>query len=289
MRRDARSEGDLAPPGACESLMGSDVLASAGSDRVRSVVLTCRSGGRVTSMSERADHEIRHGEALAARDPDLVWGWGTSAGRVRARRRAKLIGLGARLGPGARVLEIGCGTGLFTEMFARSGCSILAVDISASLLERAKVRELPKDTVRLICGRFEDCGVEGPFDAVIGSSVLHHLDLADSLVKIHGLLGPNGILSFAEPNMLNPQVFAERKLRRLFPSVSPDETAFVRWTLTNDLQQAGFRDIEIVPFDWLHPAVPPRLIRLVSWTGGVLERTPFLRELSGSLLIRAVA
>ena len=204
----------------------------------------------------------------------------------------KLIGLGARLGPGARVLEIGCGTGLFTEMFARSGCSILArgAFLRCPPREGEGAREsCQKDTVRLTCGRFEDCGVGGAFDAVIGSSVLHHLDLIDSLVKIHGLLRPNGILSFAEPNMLNPQVFAERKLRRLFPSVSPDETAFVRWTLTNDLQQAGFRDIEIVPFDWLHPAVPPRLIRLVLWTGGVLERTPFLRELSGSLLIRAVA
>jgi hypothetical protein len=95
-------------------------------------------------------------------------------------------------------------------------------------------------------------------------------------------------MSFAEPNMLNPQVFAERKLRRLFPYNSPDETAFVRWKFRSDLQKTGFQDIKIVPFDWLHPSVPEQLIGFVSSTGRVIERAPLLREFSGSLHVKAV-
>ena len=240
--------------------------------------------------NSRATREIEHGRMLAADDTERAWGWGTPAGRCRARRRAGLIAAGAGLGPGVKALEIGCGTGLFTEMFARTGASILAVDISPDLLQKARQRNLPPDRVRFVESRFEGCAAEGPFDAVVGSSVLHHLDLDQALARIFELLLPGGRMSFAEPNMLNPQVFLERKarcLRPLFPYVSPDETAFVRGRLRARLAQVGFRDVGITPFDFLHPATPRRLMGVVERLGKWLERVPALREFSGSLQIRA--
>lgn len=239
-------------------------------------------------MNRRVRHEIRHGKLLASLDTELIWGWGTPAGRVRAQRRAELIGKGAMLGADARALEIGCGTGMFTAMFARMGARIIAVDVSADLLKKANARGLPQGQVRFLQRPFEDCDAEGPFDAVIGSSILHHLELGQALPKVYGLLKPGGVMSFAEPNMLNPQVFLERKLRKLFPYVSPDETAFVRWQLRSVLQKEGFTDIEIKPFDWLHPLVPKPLVGVVSAMGRVFEAIPLWRELSGSLYIRAI-
>jgi 2-polyprenyl-3-methyl-5-hydroxy-6-metoxy-1,4-benzoquinol methylase len=238
-------------------------------------------------MSDRAGHEIKHGEWLASRDAERSWGWGTQAGRTRALRRASMIVAGAQLGPAAHVLEVGCGTGMFTEIFARSGCSLVAVDISGALLELARARSLPTNRVRFLRKRFEDCGAEGPFDAVIGSSVLHHLAMDEAMPCMYRLLKPGGVISFAEPNLLNPQVFAERKFRKLFPYVSPDETAFVHWQLARLLREQGFDQIEIVPFDWLHPQVPDRLVGVVSSIGGLFERTPVLRAFAGSLYIRA--
>jgi len=123
------------------------------------------------SGNARAEHEIKHGVWLAERDTETVWGWGTPAGKLRAKRRAELIIRGAGLSSGKRVLEIGCGTGLFTEMFAASGATIVAVDISEELLEKARLRGLPAHQVTFLAKRFEDCDVDGPFDAVIGSSV----------------------------------------------------------------------------------------------------------------------
>uniref|UniRef100_UPI004056DB64 class I SAM-dependent methyltransferase n=1 Tax=Candidatus Electronema sp. TaxID=2698783 RepID=UPI004056DB64 len=239
-------------------------------------------------MNKRAEHEIQHGKLLAEGDTETLWGWGTPAGRLRARRRAELIGTGAQLSNTSRVLEIGCGTGMFTEMFSQAGCSIVAVDISETLLCKAEERKLPKEQVRFVQKRFEDCKEDGPFDAVIGSSVLHHLELHEAIPKIYELLKPNGIMSFAEPNMMNPQVFIERNLRSFFPYISPDETAFIRWNLVRDLKKAGFCNIQIVPFDWLHPSVPEKLIGAVSTVGNILEQLPFVREFSGSLHIRAI-
>jgi 2-polyprenyl-3-methyl-5-hydroxy-6-metoxy-1,4-benzoquinol methylase len=238
--------------------------------------------------SDRAEHEIQHGKVLASLGPEQTWGWGSPAGQVRAKRRANFIATGARLNPGSHVLEIGCGTGLFTEYFSETGCFITGVDISEPLIKLAQERHLPAERVRFITKSFEDSDLDGPFDAVIGSSVLHHLDLPRALPRIYQILKPGGILAFAEPNMLNPQVFMERKFRFLFPYVSPDETAFVRWKIKSDLQRLGFQEVEIRPFDWLHPAVPARLIPLASAIGGGLERIPLIREFSGSLFIKAV-
>lgn len=235
----------------------------------------------------RAGSEIDHGRLLSEHDPEDAWGWATPAGRSRAYRRAALIIEGAGLRPGMRVLEIGCGTGAFTEAFARAGARIMAVDISGDLLVRARARQLPADRVEFIEGRFEDCRIDGGFDAIIGSSILHHLDLESAFLHIHKLLVPGGRFSFAEPNMLNPQVYAERTfLRSRLWYVSPDETAFVRWTLRRDLERIGFTDIRVTPFDWLHPAVPRSLVAPVTMVGRVLEALPVVREFAGSLQIR---
>lgn len=238
-------------------------------------------------MDLQAKHEIEHGKMLATMDTERIWGWDTPAGRLRAERRAELIAQGANLAYGTRALEIGCGTGMFTEKFAKTGALIIAVDISKELLQKAIARNLPPEQVRFLEKRFEECDVDGPFDAVIGSSILHHLDTGAAFIKIYELLKPGGIMSFAEPNMLNPQVWAERKFRRWFPQVSPDETAFIRRKLIRTLENTGFENVKIVPFDWLHPSVPRILINAVLITGHILESLPVMREFSGSLYIRA--
>ena len=233
------------------------------------------------------NHEIIHGLKLAKGHPELIWGWGTPAGRLRALRRAEIISSAANLGPGVSALEIGCGTGMFTEMFSRTGARLLAVDISPDLLERAQERNLPADRVQFLEKRFEDCDVHGPFDAVIGSSILHHLDVVLALGKIYSLLKPGGLMSFAEPNMLNPQIAVQKNISWLKERLddTPDETAFVRHRFRALLYQAGFENVEITPFDWLHPATPPSLMRAVTRIGLILEKIPLVREFAGSLHI----
>lgn len=239
--------------------------------------------------SSRAAHEIEHGRKLARSEPESIWGWGTPAGQVRATRRADLIIGGAALGPGKRALEIGCGTGNFTEKFARSGARIVAVDISPDLLEKARARCLPESQVRFLAKPFEQCDVDGPFDAVIGSSILHHLDMPPAMAKILALLKPGGVMCFAEPNMLNPQIMIQKNIPWIRERLgdSPDETAFFRWPLRRLLLGTGFENVSITPFDWLHPATPERMIGAVGAMGRILEKTPVLREFAGSLLIRA--
>lgn len=244
----------------------------------------------MSNLSDRYAHEIEHGKYLASQGAEETWGWGSAAGKQRAIRRGHLVSEAAGLAPGKQALEIGCGTGLFTRIFSESGAHILAVDISQDLIDLAKKHEFPLGNVSFRVVPFEDqiLDKDGPFDAVIGSSVLHHLEVKPALQRIFELLKPSGRIAFAEPNMLNPQVAAERSfLRPLFKYTSPDETAFVRWSLAKQLSSVGFTDVRIKPFDWLHPAIPTSLINAVNALGGVLEVIPVMREFAGSLLISA--
>ncbi len=238
-----------------------------------------------SAAESRIAREIQHGRYLAEHAAEEAWGWSTPAGQLRARRRSGLILEGARLNSKNKVLEIGCGTGLFTEIFATSGANIIAVEPSPDLLSIAKERNLAG--VTFLEKNFEDCDADGPFDAIIGNSVLHHLDLQRTWPRIFSLLKPGGRLSFAEPNMLNPQIFCERHFRRFFPYTSADESAFVRWALEGELRAAGFNSIEIRPFDWLHPATPERFIGTVLKVGKALETIWPVREFAGSLSIWA--
>jgi 2-polyprenyl-3-methyl-5-hydroxy-6-metoxy-1,4-benzoquinol methylase len=239
------------------------------------------------SLSERAQRERRHDRHLIDVGAEAAWGWTSPAGRRRAARRAHLIATAAGLRPGMTVLELGCGTGVFTERFAKTGVRLVAIDVSDELIAAARRRTGASAHVDFLCQEFETMHAGQRFDAILGSSVLHHLEEHRALAQMRLLLNPGGVMSFAEPNMLNPQVFLERHARQWFHYVSPDETAFVRWKLAHSLRSAGFVDIEITPFDWLHPRTWTPVIPLVETAGRALEHVPGVREFAGSLLITA--
>ena len=90
--------------------------------------------------------------------------------------------------------------------------------------------------------------------------------------------------------MLNPQIALQKNVSAIKKRLgdSPDETAFFRWSLFHMLENAGFREVKIQPFDFLHPKTPAAWIPAVESFGRRLERLPLLREIAGSLYIRAL-
>ena len=243
---------------------------------------------QINAHSGRSIREIEHGKRLAESDPENIWGWGTQAGKKRAERRGAQIISAANITADQKTLEIGCGTGIFTEIFSRTGAEIIAVDISPELISMAENRRMASSKVQFLCVRFEDYEADELFDTVVGSSVLHHIELDSALKNIFRLLKPGGRIVFAEPNFLNPQVFAMMTfLRNFLSGVSHDETAFIRWSLSKTLMEIGFEEIRITPTGWLHPYTPAKLINIVSKVEFLLERIPLINEFSGSLLIKA--
>jgi SAM-dependent methyltransferase len=238
-------------------------------------------------MTARLEKEIEHGKYLLAHGAGEVWNWETPAGQCRWARRVTM--LTNHVQRGQKILELGCGTGYFTHSLAETGAQITAIDISPDLLEVAQ-RECGRDNVTFeIQNAYALTYPDAVFDSIVGSSVLHHLEIEVALTEIYRVLRPGGSIRFTEPNMLNPQIAVQKNVPAIKKRLgdSPDETAFFRWPLRRRLERTGFHRIRIEPFDFLHPRIPRSWISVVEALGRSLEKIPLLREIAGSLYIRA--
>lgn len=98
---------------------------------------------------------------------------------------------------GKRVVEIGCGMGYHSELLARAGADLVAIDISPTSVEATRRRL----AVRGLTARVEQCDAEriddlfeaGTVDLVWSWGVIHHsANTARIMRKIAGLLTPRG-------------------------------------------------------------------------------------------------
>lgn len=245
------------------------------------------SHNKTPMVDSRIDNEIKHGQFLAGDWGGKVPDWERPAGQRRWKRRAEM--LSSLLRPDLAVLEIGCGAGYFTKVLAESGARITAIDISPDLLKVAR-RAAPSANVTFqLENAYAMSFPDNSFDLVAGISVLHHLDIEKGLAEVFRVLKPGGGIFFTEPNMLNPQIALQKNIPPLkkWAGDSPDETAFFKWGLAARLRRRGFGEVEVEPFDFMHPAIPAALIP--SWERICLglERIPLVREIGGSLRIRA--
>ncbi|HEY6008024.1 MAG TPA: hypothetical protein VIU40_06825, partial [Geobacteraceae bacterium] len=56
--------------------------------------------------------------------------------------------------------------------------------------------------------------------------------------------------------------------------------------LRKQLWAAGFSDLQVEPFDFLHPELPAAILNVAAPLLEMCERVPLLLELAGSLVIR---
>lgn len=100
------------------------------------------------------------------------------------------------LEPGARLLEIGCGTGKATRPLLDRGFSVTCVEIGAQLAERA-LANLAGLPAEIHVGAFEewDSGT-ATFDLVYAATSWHWVDPTIGYRKAHGVLRPSGHLAF---------------------------------------------------------------------------------------------
>jgi len=98
-------------------------------------------------------------------------------------------------GPFISALEIGCGEGLFTHRLAPRCSELLAVDIAASAVARARERCSNLPNVACAPARLPAEYPEGPFDLVVASDVLYFwtpADLKAAIPTIEASLAPGG-------------------------------------------------------------------------------------------------
>jgi ubiquinone/menaquinone biosynthesis C-methylase UbiE len=122
------------------------------------------------------------------------------------------------LKPGARVADLGCGSGAFTALLARAGYVCVGLDISPQLVavgrrKHPEIAFVEGDIERL---PFADAG----FDGVLLSGVVHHFpDPSPCAAEVFRVLRPHGRFLAFDPNRMNPFMWLYRD--RTSPFYSP--------------------------------------------------------------------
>jgi len=120
-----------------------------------------------------------------------------------------------RLDPPGDAIEIGCGSGQLTVALVARGHRVVAVDLGADLLARARSR-CPQ--AEFLLGRFEEVDLKGrTFDLAVAATAFHWVDPDLGYAKVASVLGPGG-----RPALLSHRVMARRSRleRALVPSKS---------------------------------------------------------------------
>jgi 2-polyprenyl-3-methyl-5-hydroxy-6-metoxy-1,4-benzoquinol methylase len=122
------------------------------------------------------------------------------AGRLATARR---LFEGARLAPAARVIDFGCGDGVFGHRLAAEGYSVLGFDPAAAMIELANAKA--GDGATFEVGGAEALLDAGPCDAIVALNVLAYMTDAEMETfwrAVQKVLRPGGVFLVSHSNEL---------------------------------------------------------------------------------------
>ncbi|HEV7396364.1 MAG TPA: methyltransferase domain-containing protein, partial [Pyrinomonadaceae bacterium] len=154
------------------------------------------------------------------------------------------------LPPGARILDVGCGSGWLCEYFARFGYNVTGIDISPALIEMARERlgKIPfgADHERALSYRFLTHDIEAApladtFDAVICYDSLHHFEDEHAVMKnLRAMMDQGSQLFLLEGERPPEGSETEEELRGVMRQYETLESPFTRKYLLELLRDHGF-------------------------------------------------
>ena len=99
------------------------------------------------------------------------------------------------------MLDLGAGSGAIADFFYSRVKKVVAVDISESMLEKARVLLSDADNVEFILSDGQATGLKDEhFDHIVCRNALHHFtDPVNGLKEINRMLKPDGVFTLIEP------------------------------------------------------------------------------------------
>jgi SAM-dependent methyltransferase len=144
---------------------------------------------------------------------------------------------------GARVADLGCGSGAFTELLRRRGYTSVGLDISPKLVALGR-RKYPG--LELIEGDAENLPFENAsLDGILLSGLVHHFPDPRRLAgEVKRVLKSGGAFVAFDPNRLNPFMWLYRDRTSPFYSsvgVTENERPVLAWQIAEVFRNEGFR------------------------------------------------
>ena len=196
----------------------------------------------------------------------------------------------AHLGPGSRLLEVGCATGKATLPLARLGYRITCLEIGSALAAAARAALAPFPAVDVIEADFESWQPPrgGSFDLIYAATAWHWIDPAVRYRRARELLSPGGYLAFWQATHVFPaggdpfftqiqDVYDEigegvpPGTARPRPGELPDERA--------EIEASGqFTGVRVRQYGWEARYTAAEYIRLLDTFSGHIAMAPWQRD-----------
>ncbi len=147
-----------------------------------------------------------------------------SAARYRLRKEIRAVSdwLDAVCASG-RVLDVGCGSGAWTEIFANRYKAVIGIDRSPLMVKAAMERVARLPNVEIFEGDGRENLPEGPFDMIFLGGLCMYLKNADVLTLLHSLkhrLSKEGSIILRESTVQQGVSLARGEYQAVYRSVS---------------------------------------------------------------------
>ena len=188
--------------------------------------------------------------------------------------------------PGESILELGCGKGIFTQQLAkvtRGENPITAISFNPNNQE---IKDLPLSVNYLNVCSISDELLNKQFDYIVAMDVLDESNSSWLLQNIYELLKPGGKIIFYESNPWNLVLKIRRFIARIVGKKDPRKL-LSRPKLYELMSELGFVRVFAVHNDFVYAPLTRSLIWLLRNLSILLENTPIVQNLAGSILIHA--
>jgi SAM-dependent methyltransferase len=168
---------------------------------------------------------------------------------------------------GRTVLDVGCGTGIASALFAARGCAVTGVEVDERMAEIARGKGLEVEVSSF--ERWEDRGRR--FDIVASGQAWHWIDPRAGAVRATEVLRPGGRLG-AFWNFGDPPADVRERLAPIYDRLAPELVNYsvvldarqreerIDLTVSGIASSARFGSIEVRHFPWV------QTYRAIEWT-----------------------
>jgi SAM-dependent methyltransferase len=183
-----------------------------------------------------------------------------------------------RCPPPARLLDVGCGTGVLAARLAARGYEATGLDPSEGMLHM--LRERAPEVTAVQASATEMPFGDGEFDLTVSVATMHHIADPDSvrraLAEMVRVVRPGGTVIVWDHNPRNP--YWPYLMKRV-PQDRGDERLVGVDELVSGLRGAGAECVSVEQLGMVPDFVPARLLAAAAAAERAAERTPGIRRL----------